>query len=125
MTSLDRKFIITVGVFFALTVFYLCSDTLNSVIWTIYAFGLKDIMIIVLSSLFIGKNKTSDLFAIGLMCYLSVPTLLRINCAINSKFNYLAYRELLNNSEYSYLLLLVLFFISILIYYAIRNERKN
>ena len=125
MTSLDKKFTFTVCAFFALTVFYLCSDTVGNVFWTIYAFGLKDFLIITLSLLFIGRSKIVDLFAIGLGCYLIVPTIIRLSCAVKSKFEYTKYREILNNSEYSYFLLMVLFFISILVYYGFRNERKN
>ena len=124
MISSDSKLIITVSIFAVLTVVYLCSDTVGNVFWTIYAFGIKDFLIITLASFSIKGKRISDLFAIGLMCYMAVPTIIRIHCAINSNFNYIAYRELLNNSEYSYLLLLVLFFICALIYYVTRNERK-
>lgn len=125
MINLDKRFRIMASIFMVLAVFYLCSDVIDSVMWTIYAFGLKDFFIIALSSLFIGINKKTDLMAIGLICYLSVPTILRISCAINSNFNYLAYRNLITNSEYSYLLLFFLLFTAIILYYAFRNERKN
>jgi hypothetical protein len=126
MTISVKKFITLVSAFAVLTIVYLSfPDKGSSVFWAIYSFGIKDVLIILLSLLFFGQHKISDLFAIGLSCYLSVPTIIRISCAIKAKFNYLTYRELLKNSEYSYFLLLILFFISIVIYYEFRNERKN
>jgi hypothetical protein len=111
MTILDKKFVIPVGVFFALTGFYLLANKNDSVYYAILSFSLKDGLLIALSSAFLGQSKLSDYFAISLMCYLLVPTIIRVNCAIKSNFNYLEYRELLSNSDYSYFLLLVLLFI--------------
>lgn len=140
MTTLVKKFIILVSAFVVLTFIYLLFPNKgNSVFWAIYSFGLKDLLIILFSALFMAVikeinkikpkiskiSKVADLFAIGLMCYLSVPTIIRISCAIKAKFDYYTYREFLSNSEYSYLLLLILFFISILVYHGFRNERKN
>lgn len=125
MTNLVKKFIVTVSAFSVLTVIYLLFTADKSVFWAIYSFGLKDAFIITLCALFIGQNKTSDLFAIGVGCYLIVPTVIRLSIAFKSKADYKLYRELLGNSEYSYLLLLVLFFIAILIYHGCRNGRKN
>jgi hypothetical protein len=125
MINLVRKFIITVSAFAVLTVIYLLFTADQSVFWAIYSFSLKDAFIIALCALFIGQNKTSDLFAIGVGCYLIVPTIIRLLTAFKSNADYELYRELLSNSEYSYFLLLVLFFIAILIYHACRNGRKN
>lgn len=131
MTTLDKarlikKFKIIVGTFVALTIIYLlCPNKGGSVFWAIYSFALKDFFIVSLLSLFIGIDKICDLIAIGLMSYLLVPTIIRLNCAINSKFNYIAYRKVLCNSEYSYLLLLVIFFAGVLVYYFIRNVRNT
>ena len=125
MTNLDKRFIITVGIFSMFTVIFLCSDTLNKVGWAIYSFGIKDFLIIALSMMFVGSDRKVSIVAIGLSCYLIVPTIIRSYCAIQANFNYLAYRNLLNNSEYSYFLLLVLFFIAMLIYNGFRNERKT
>ncbi len=125
MTISVKKFIALVSAFAVLTIVYLVSpDKPNEVFWAIYSFAIKDILIISLSLLFVGRHKISDLFAIGLSCYLIVPTILRLSCAFKARFNYAEYRELLLNSEYSYFLLLVLLFISILIYHGWRDERK-
>jgi len=125
MTHSDKKFLIVVGVFGILTTIYLGFNESKSVFWTVYSFGLKDFLIVTLASLFIkNKNKIIDLFAIGLMCYLSMPTIIRLSCAIDTNWHYVSYRNLIQNVDYSYLLLLVIFFISMVIYLTLRHERK-
>jgi len=123
----ELRLLIAVGVFAALTVVYLTLGVANSVFWTVYGFGLKDLLIIALlmGNLHKEQARALSLASIGVSCYLVVPTLTRLSCAVKTDWGYEAYKELINSSTYPSLLLSAMLVISIIIYYEYRNERKT
>ena len=126
MTDLDKNLIRSVSAFVVLTVLYLAFPNKGqSVFWAIYSFALKDLFIISLVIPFIGHSKKASSIAMAISFYLTIPTLIRLSCAIKANFNYDTYRKLISVSDYSYFLILVLFVLSILVYYDQRNGRKD
>jgi ABC-type cobalamin transport system permease subunit len=118
------KYIAAVMVFGLLAAVFLFLNKTDNVFWEIYAFTLKDSLIISLISIeFIhNKNITSRLVSIGLGSYLIMPFFIRFFCAYRSGMNYELYRKLLSNESYRFLLTLVLFAIITMIYMSFKNE---
>lgn len=123
---MDRmfKYITAVMVFGLLTAVYLFLNKTSNVFWEVYAYTLKDFLLLCFVSIeFIhNKNITSRLVSIGLGSYLLMPFLIRFFCAYRSGMDYELYRELISNENYKFLLTLVLFAVITMIYKTFRND---
>ena len=124
------KYISAVLVFGLLTAVCLFFGKTGSVFWEIYAYTLKDSFIV---SLIIGKfisdkNLISRLTSIGIGSYFIMPFLIRLFCAFrayNETKPYEAYRALMSNNNYTFLLTLILFGIILMIYTSITNDTRR
>lgn len=114
-------------VFGLLTAVYLFLNETKTVFWEIYAYSLKDLLLISFMAIEFIENKdiTLRLVFIGLSSYLIIPFLTRFFCACRSGMDYLTYRGLLNNDNYRFLLTLVLFVVVAMIYYSLKNDSRR
>ena len=118
------KYITAVMVFGLLTAVYLCFNETKTVFWEIYAYTLKDLLLVswMLIEFVENKDVILRLVFIGLGSYLMIPFLIRFFCACRSGMDYEAYRVLLNNDNYRLLLTLVLFGVVTIIYTSFKND---
>lgn len=114
----------TVGVFYAFTGIYLFLNNTSDVTWEIYAFTLKDALIstLAIDRAVRSKDLVLHIASISLVSYLMTPFCIRMYCAFRSDFVYEAYRVMIENSSYRFLLTLILFTFTVMIYKSMKNE---